>query len=1094
MEGIFKKITLSIVLTQAGLSLYGEELEPADLEYFEAKVRPLLVEHCYKCHASDSERIRGGFLLDSKPAMLRGGDSGSAITPGDAENSRLVNMIRQLPEFESMPPKYKMAANEIETLVTWINQGAPDPRTEEIQTDALASEFNLEERKQWWSLQPVENHQPPKTEDGDWPSNEIDQFILAKLEERDWQPAEAADRRTLLRRLSFDLIGLAPTPEELDEFVNDRSKNAYQKQVDRLLASPHFGEKWARHWMDLTRYAESKSFEQDYTMAFTWRYRDYLIQALNEDLPYDQFVLESLAGDLLKNPRHHPETGENESVKGPGFIYLTDGQHGPPDIHEDEARIFDGMIDTVSKAFLGTTVACARCHDHKFDAVTTADYYSMYGLLRSSRFAHHNTIPEVQQKRTLKRLPSKQRSLRAAVFDAAKNDVENAAAYLEAAKGLQTNQKFTAALASLESEYPQNKRNKNEEAYEKAKRKVISSFSTASAELDPDLLANWIALTSDQEEQERWPELFGIHGHLENSEDEETSHVFTELSQSLEDWMPQGLGFEHQPSKPGSLIVSGEGSQMVQAIIGDTLVGGPLTARVSGVYRSPDFILDGKPIELEAKGQHGAVRLVVRNYELTGRGPTTAKLYQAVEGNHWQKIKMETYLWEGQPAYFEVLQYGAATHSVKPKESEPTPNDNAYITVRFDGGPDWKSFWNDQEKVAAALQTLWEKGRRNRLNATEAELLSAFFGAGLISADSSKHEKLDRALTTYRSLAHQIPAPRFVRSLTDGDPKDEPVYIRGLHTNASKEPNPRRWLDGLDGPILKTKGSGRLEWAQHVVDPDNPLTSRVLVNRLWKHIFGAGLVFTVNDFGQMGRAPTHPELLDYLAQELVKNDWSVKSIIRELVLSSTYQMSSSPSQASLSEDPANQLLQHMSVRRLEAEAIRDHILASSGELNTQMFGPSAEAYVADLPDSRAKPNPGPLDGDGRRSVYLELRRSFLPTFLRAFDMPNATESTGARQVTNVPAQSLALMNAPFVHEQAEAWAKRITTSDLSIDDRIQQLHITAFSRPATEKEITWANQVLQSIAGDYKTDPNDLRVWTDLCHLMFNRKDFIYLF
>lgn len=1094
MEGFFKKISLSVTLVLTVPLLYSEELSPEDLEYFESHVRPLLAEHCYKCHASDADKIRGGFLLDSKPAMLRGGDSGAAIVPGEAEDSRLVHMIRHDPDFESMPPKYKLEPNEIDTLVSWINRGAPDPRLEEVNPDAIIEEFDLEERKQWWSLQPAVDYDPPAVDAGNWPSNAIDNFILAKLEDKNWSPAEVADRRTLLRRLSFDLIGLTPSPQELDTFLKDRSRNAYQKQVDRLLASPHFGEKWARHWMDLVRFGESKSFEQDYTMSYTWRYRNYLIRAFNADVPFDQFVLESLAGDLLRNPRIDPATGDNESVKGTGYLYLTDGQHGPPDIHEDEARIFDGMIDTVSKAFLGTTVACARCHDHKFDAVTTADYYSMYGLLRSSRFAHINTVSETQQKRVLKKLSGKQRSLRTAVFDATKPDVELASSYLAAATEIAGDEAFQSRWDSLESDYPKNKRSKEPSTFEKARNELLTSFTKNYSDLNPTLLNRWIALMVDREEQERWPELYGIHEYISPKKKEETSDVFAEVTQSFSNWTQQGLGFEEQPSKPGSLIVSGQGNNTVQSLIGDSIVGGSLTARVSGAIRSPDFILDGKPIELEAKGQHGAVRLVVRNYELTGRGPTTNKLYQPIEGNHWQKVQMETYLWKGQPAYFEILQYGAATHSVRPKESEPDHNDNAYITVRFDNGPDWKTYWKEQDNPAATLKTLWEKGRRNRLDKTEAELLSAFFGAGLISADRSKHEKLDKAISAYRELSQQIPPPRLVRSLVDGDSQDQPVYIRGLHTNASKEPNPRRWLDGLDGKTFDTKGSGRLEWAQEVADTKNPLTSRVLVNRLWKHIFGTGLVATVNDFGQMGRQPTHPELLDYLAIELVNKDWSLKSMIRQMVLSSTYQMSSNPSKESLNEDPANQLLQHMPVRRLEAEAIRDHILACSGELDTTLFGPSVEAYVGDLPQSRAYPNPGPLDGDGRRSVYLELRRSFLPTFLRAFDMPNATEPIGARQVTNVPAQSLALMNAPFVHKQAEAWAKRITDSDLSTEDRIQELHLSAFSRPASDKEVAWATDVLQSIASEYKTDPNDVKVWKDLCHLMFNRKDFIYLF
>ena len=1094
MEGIFKRISLVAAFIQTSLLLHAEKIATEDLAFFESNIRPLFSENCYKCHSADAEKIKGGLLLDSKPGLLRGGDSGEAIIPGDVEASRLIHMVRHDPDFESMPPKSKLSKKQIGLLESWISMGAPDPRLEETVREVDESDFNLEERKQWWSLQAVKKHNPPKVENTSWPSNNYDRFILAKLEGKNWQPAEAADRRTLLRRLSFDLVGLAPTAEELETFVNDRSPKAYQKQVDRLLASQHFGEKWARHWMDLTRYAESKSFEQDYTMPYSWRYRDYLIQAFNDDVPYDQFILESLAGDLLTNPRFNAETGDNESVKGPGFIYLSDGQHGPPDLHEDEARIFDGMIDTVSKAFLGSTIACARCHDHKFDAITTADYYSFYGLLRSSRFTHFNTVSESLQKKVLRQLASKQSTLRSAIFDAGKEDVINAAAYLETSKAIFENEEFQSDLLSLDSKYTENNRKKDSDAYDKALDELLSHYLPKAEKLDPTVLSNWLKLRINPVIQKQWPELKIIHGNSPEEDAEEKSQVFAEVASKLKNWKRQGLGFKDQPRKPGSIIVSGKGNHAVQSVVGDTLLGGKLTARIVGAVRSPDFILDGKPIELEAKGQFGAVRLVVRNYELTGRGPTTAKLFQAVNANHWQKIRMETYLWEGQPAYLEILQNGEATHSIKPKEDEVEGNDKAYITVRFDGGPDWSEFWKNYEDVPNTLASLWEKGRKNRLNATEAELLSALFGAGLVSSDITKSPKLKKALLAYRETAAQLPYPRLTRSLTDGDPKDEPVYIRGLHKNPSKEPNPRHWLDGLGGSELKSKGSGRLEWAQYLADPQNPLTSRVLVNRVWKHIFGTGLVATVNDFGIMGRAPTHPELLDYLASDFVKTDWSIKSLLRKLVLSSTYQMASNPSPAALNEDPANLLLQHMPVKRLEAEAIRDHILACSGELNTEIFGPSVQAYVGDLPTSRAAPNPGPLDGDGRRSVYLEMRRSFLPSFLRAFDMPNATEPIGTRQVTNVPAQSLALMNAPFVHEQAAAWARRITQSELSNKERIHHIHLKAFSRPATEKELDWAHRFIASMAEEYNTETTDPKVWTDLCHLIYNRKDFIYLF
>ena len=1107
-----KSLSIFVLLTfcSSQFALASEAIDPDDLAFFESRIRPILVENCYKCHSVDAEKIRGGFLLDSKPGLLSGGESGPAIIPGNASQSRLINMVRRHPDFEGMPPKTRLPQSYIDDLVAWVDRGAPDPRTEEPLRGALQSDFDLEERKRWWSLQPVKDPAPPTVSQKDWPSNDYDTFILRKLEEKGWSPARPADRATLLRRLSFDLIGLAPSQEELQEFVNDRSENAYQKQVDRLLASPHFGEKWARHWMDITRYAETKAFEMDFTMPYTYRYRDYLIRAFNEDVPFDQFILESLAGDLLPEPRRNPATGDNESVKGPGFIYLTDLHLGPPDLHHDEARNFSGMIDVVGKAFLGATLRCARCHDHKFDAITTADYYSFYGMLRSSRFTYKNTVAEAVQEKTLRKLQSQKPKVRAAVFQAGREDIKGAGKYLEARNRLLENPELINAVQELEAKFSETK-NENKKAHLASLRSAIEPYAKSEMgdEHQANVLTNWILLSVSPELQRRWPELEGLYPDRPKPAEQisttgELSASFAEVARSIENWTLQGLAFEEQPDAPGALILNASGPRAVQTVLSDTNAAGHYAARISGAMRSPDFILDGKPIELQVKGKFAAVRLVVRNYELTGHGPTTKGLYFPVNNDYWETIQFETYLWEGLPAYLEFFQNGEATHSLKPKEVGPEFDDNAYLTFRFDRGPDWGEFWNDQVRdysatskeaaLAATLEQLWLKGRHNILNPVEADLLSAFFGAGLVTADTNRDINLHAALSDYRELAGGIPIPRFARSLVDGDQHDEPVYIRGNHKNLSREPNPRRFLDGLGGAKLNGPGSGRLEWAQHVAHPENPLTARVLVNRLWHHIFGQGLVTTVNNFGKMGTAPSHPELLDFLAADFTRNDWSIKYMIRKMVLTSTYRMSSLPSPESLEMDPDNSFLQHMPVKRLDAEAIRDHILACSGELDTTPFGPSIEAYVDDLPNSRAKPNSGPLDGGSRRSVYLEMRRNFLPSFLRAFDLPNATESIGARPVTNVPAQSLALMNDPFVHQQAEAWAEDLTASDLSVEDGLHAIHLKAYSRPATQRELSWGKNLLQTLAEEYGCSIEDRQAWTDLCHLIYNRKEFIYLF
>jgi cytochrome c553 len=377
------RIFLTAMVSMGGL-VGADEIPSEDLRFFEEKVRPILVENCLRCHSEAENKRKGGLLLDRKAGWVEGGDSGESVlnleSPGE---SLLIKMVQHDPDFEAMPPKSKLAPDEIDVLLEWVKMGAPDPRSEAIGVSLEKEVFDLEERKKWWSLQPLAKVKVPATNDQKWPRTDVDRFLLAKLEEKGWLPAEPAEKTSLLRRASFALTGLAPTVEELAVFLADESEDAYERQVDRLLASPHFGERFARHWMDVVRYADSKAFEQDYTIPFAHRYRDYLIRAFNEDVPFDQFVKEAFAGDLLPQPRI--AGGINESVIAPGFLLSTDGQHGPPDLHEDEARIFNDMINTASVAFQGLTVACAKCHDHKFDAITTADYYSMYGMFRSSR-------------------------------------------------------------------------------------------------------------------------------------------------------------------------------------------------------------------------------------------------------------------------------------------------------------------------------------------------------------------------------------------------------------------------------------------------------------------------------------------------------------------------------------------------------------------------------------------------------------------------------------------------------------------------------------------------------------------------------------
>src|SRR5262245_30460136 len=360
--------------------------DAAALEFFEKKVRPVLVEHCFKCHSTQAKKLRGGLHLDSRQGFLTGGDSGPALVPGQPEKSRIVEAVRYGNVDLRMPPRGKLPDTVVADLATWVKMGAPWPQDDTPKTTSKSG-FDLQKRKrEHWAWQPIRPQSPPAVRDKTWAHDPVDRFLLAKLEEKGLSPAPPADRRTLLRRVSFDLVGLPPSPAEVEAFVWDESPNGFEKVVDRLLASPHFGERWGRHWLDLVRYGETRGHEFDPNIPNAHQYRDYVLRAFNDDVPYNQFVTEHIAGDLLEKPRLHPAQGFNESILGTGFWFLGEEVHSPVDIRQDQADRFDNRIDVMTKTFLGLTVACARCHDHKFDAISTRDYYALFGFLASSSY------------------------------------------------------------------------------------------------------------------------------------------------------------------------------------------------------------------------------------------------------------------------------------------------------------------------------------------------------------------------------------------------------------------------------------------------------------------------------------------------------------------------------------------------------------------------------------------------------------------------------------------------------------------------------------------------------------------------------------
>ncbi len=416
--------------------------DPAGAEFFETKVRPVLVEHCFGCHSANAAKLKGGLRLDSRAGLLKGGDTGPAVVPGEPGKSRLVAAINYADVGLQMPPKGKLPAAAIADLTAWVKMGAPWPETSVADASGSVQAFDLQKRKaEHWAWRPVRATPPPAVRDAAWPLSPVDRFLLAKLESAGLRPAPPADRETLLRRVTFDLTGLPPTPAEQDAFLADPSPGAFAKVVDRLLASPAFGERWGRHWLDLVRYAETRGHEFDYPVPDAHQYRDYVLRARNADVPYDRFVAEHVAGDLLPDPRHSAD-GADESVLGTGFWLLGEMVHSPVDLRQDQADRLDNMIDVFSKMFLGLTVACARCHDHKYDAIGTRDYYALMGVLEGTSGRLVRFDGREQNRRVADRLADLRRrrgpAVRAAVASAMKPTADRLADTLRAAATVRT--------------------------------------------------------------------------------------------------------------------------------------------------------------------------------------------------------------------------------------------------------------------------------------------------------------------------------------------------------------------------------------------------------------------------------------------------------------------------------------------------------------------------------------------------------------------------------------------------------------------------------------------------------------------------------
>ncbi len=1092
----------SVALFTVGI----QAAEPASSpDFFEKRIRPLLAEQCLKCHGDlKGKAPKGGLRLDSRAAMIKGGDSGTALVPGKPEKSRLIEAVRYENTDLQMPPKGKLSEAQIADLVAWVKVGAVWPN--DSATIATTSGFDLAKRKrEHWAWQPVRATQPPAVRDSLWPKGSVDRFVLAELEEKGLKPAGPAERRAWIRRVTFDLIGLPPTPDEIDAFLADRSPAVRARVVDRLLASPHFGERWGRHWLDLVRYAETRGHEFDPAIPNAYEYRDYVIRALNADLPYNQFVREHIAGDLFDHLRLHPTQEFNESILGTGFWFLGEEVHSPVDIRQDQADRFDNRIDVLGKAFLGLTIACARCHDHKFDAISTRDYYSLYGFIESStyRLVRFDSLEHNQRVADCFADLNRQSAskLAVAIARAAEPEANQLADYLLAARDAI---RSGAALGDRVGELAIKRR------------------------LDPARLAGWIDATlraaadrshplylwakcvTDQsaKDAKQLLEQLVSAGPAGKQQPLEADLVIDYATNKPSDWMTDGGSFGTGAIRPGQLLVR-DGTvrfadwcaaqydrawDVLQTPPGTELDRGAMgkQGRSGRTIRTPNFRVGNGKIHYLVKGA-GMAYAAVDGHTLID-GPLHGQLvmnFAVKDGFHWVTHDLTPYC--GQPVHIEFT---------------PAPNSDFAVAkvVQSDGSPPEpvasvivppESTLSPVE-LAAGYQRLFSNvlarmKDRPPVTATEARIANLWLEH--VRASDKVHDICERYIGAHQVFANDIyRVSRLAPAIWDGNGVDENVFVRG----SPKVPGvrvPRRFLEAIAGiQPIHSSGSGRLELANQMVDPAlNPFIARVFVNRVWHHLFGRGIVASVDNFGVLGERPTHPELLDFLADRFVGDGWSLKHLIRDLVLSSTYAMSTQSDPAADQADPQNLLLHHFRLRRLEGEAIRDSMLAVSGRLNVTQYGRSVPIHLTPFLEGRGRPASGPLDGDGRRSIYLSVKRNFLSPMLLAFDTPIPFSTVGRRQVSNVPAQALILLNDPFIHQQAEVWAKAVLSRPGSTPERIRGMYLAAFGRAPSHDESTACVEFLTEQGTRYGTGAENVKPWADLAHMLFNTKDFLYL-
>jgi len=1008
-------------------------LDPKDVEFFEKEIRPILSAKCDKCHSHESENVRGGLRLDTRAGWTIGGDTGPAIVPGDPDASLVIQAIRYDGDYQ-MPPDGKISNEQIAALTRWVKIGAPDPRTSQP-TKTAPKAIDVVEMRKHWAYQPLSTAAPPEVAANDWAKTPVDRFVLAKLAEQKLTPNPQANRRVLIRRAYLDLLGLPPTLAEVEAFISDSAPDAYDRLVDRLLANPHFGERWARHWLDLARFAESHGFEHDYDRPTAFHYRDFVIRALNQDLPYDNFVKWQLAGDEYEpdNPMALAATG-----------YLAAGVHSTQitknQVEKERYDELDDITATVGTSLFGLTIGCARCHDHKFDAIPVADYYRMLSTFTTA----------VRSEVDLDLEPAFYAKAKAA-FDAEHAPlIEALNRYVETELPGKLDA-FVAAPAA-------------NPAANKAKWQIVSPVSTTSK---------------------------------------------------------SGATFQTLPD--GSLLASGpNGDADTYTIVVHTYQRGITGLRIEALAH------DSLP-------KHGPGRAENGNFALSDLQVAVAPL--TGETNQPAGIKLAgvqaTYEQMGLPVSATIdddkksawAVDGKIGHDQRAAYDFASPIDSpagVSITVglSFDNNKG-HNLGRFRLALTTAETPLAPDGEASPQNAAEILALAA----SPMNAEAINAEARGRMLALYQQIdprcvelasavaEHTAHAPKpkltkvlitseglpAVRLHTQGEDflKDTHHLERG-DPNRKKEVATQSFLQVLmtapeaekmwqtappEGWRTSYRRRALAEWATDSQQGAGHLLARVIVNRLWQHHFGRGIVSTPSDFGTQGERPTHPELLDYLAIELIRGGWRLKPIHRLIMTSAAYTQGSESDETRAAVDPDNKLLWRRERHRLEAEVIRDAMLATGGILDETMYG----AGTLD-------------DNHRRRSIYFTVKRSKLASMMVLFDAPDALQGLGARASTTIAPQALLLLNNGTVRDSARAFATRATAEIAAGPEAaaqgVRRAYQMGLTRDPDETELADALAFLEAQSAQYttegKADPQQLAM-VDLCQVLLGLNEFVYV-